>query len=156
MPVENCVLGTSLGTGTFEKTIQKILRGKRFNKRIYDLSVSKNASGLYDSIQIENGDSVKAESVEDYCSIDKAHPLLKCSDSRSMPFIPNNSVDIVLTDPPYGANVMYSELIDFFHVWNYKSSIADKIGFREPLSPKENEIIVNSVAGKDIINSAIK
>ena len=56
---------------------------------------------------------------------------------------------MVLTDPPYGANVMYSELIDFFHVWNYNSSIVDQIGFNEPTSPKSNEIIVNSVAGKD-------
>lgn len=149
MPVENCVWGAQLGTGTFEKTIQKILRGKCFNKKIYDLATSKNASGLYDSIQIENGDKVEAEPVDDYKLLDKTHPLLKCSDSRSMPFLPDESVDIVLTDPPYGANVMYSELIDFFHVWNYKSSIAKMIGFKEPLSPKENEIIVNPVAGKD-------
>ena len=149
MPVENCVWGAKLGTGTFEKTIQKILRGKRFNKKIYDISVAKKASGLYDSIQIENGDYVEAESVDDFSLLDKNHPLLKCSDSRSMPFIPDSSVDLVLTDPPYGANVMYSELIDFFHVWNYKSSIADMIGFDKPLSPKDKEIIVNSVAGKD-------
>ena len=56
---------------------------------------------------------------------------------------------MVLTDPPYGANVMYSELIDFFHVWNYHSSIAKDLGFTTPLSPKSEEIVVNPVAGKD-------
>jgi adenine-specific DNA methylase len=50
---------------------------------------------------------------------------------------------MVLTDPPFGANVMYSELIDFFHVWNYKSTLAEELGFDAPLSPKSNEIIVN-------------
>ena len=63
--------------------------------------------------------------------------------------IPDGSVYLVLTDPPYGANVMYSELIDFFHVWNYQSSISEQIGFTTELSPKTNEIIVNPVAGKD-------
>lgn len=149
MPVENCVWGAKLGTGTFYKTVQKILRGKRFNKNIYDLSVKKLANGRYDSIQIKNGDTVEAIPVTDFEKIDGKHPVLRCSDSRRLDFIPDESVDMVLTDPPYGANVMYSELIDFFHVWNYQSSIANQIGFTDPISPKANEIIVNSVAGKD-------
>ncbi len=149
MPVENCVWGAKLGTGTFEKTVQKILRGKRFNKKIYDLSVKKLANGRYDSVQIENGDSVGAFATTNMSLLDYQHPVLRCSDSRELSFIPDESVDLVLTDPPYGANVMYSELIDFFHVWNYKSSIANELGFTTPLSPKTDEIIVNSVAGKD-------
>lgn len=149
MPVENCIWGAKLGTGTFNKTIQKILRGKRFNKNIYDLSAKKLENGRYGSVQIFNGDVVEANPVTEYSRMDGKHPLLKCSDSRNLDFIPDESVDMVLTDPPYGANVMYSELIDFFHVWNYQSSIADQIGFTQPVSPKEKEIIVNSVAGKD-------
>lgn len=149
MPVENCVWGAKLGTGTFDKTVKKILRGKKFNSNIYDLSVKRLDNGRYDSIQVKNEDKVFAVPVEEYENIDSTHPLLRCSDSRDLSFIPNESVDLVLTDPPYGANVMYSELIDFFHVWNYKSSIAREIGFIEPLSPKSNEIIVNSVAEKD-------
>lgn len=149
MPVENCVWGTKLGTGTFEKTIQKILRGKRFNFKMYDLSVKKVENNKYESIQIENGDIVNAYPVINFSDIDSNHPLLKCSDSRNLDFIPDETVDIVLTDPPYGSNIMYSELIDFFHVWNYQSSIAEKIGFKEAVSPKASEIIVNSVAGKD-------
>ncbi|MCQ4214180.1 DNA methyltransferase [Streptomyces longispororuber] len=31
--------------------------------------------------------------------------------------IPANSVDLVVTDPPYMDNVHYSELADFFHAW---------------------------------------
>ena len=33
-------------------------------------------------------------------------------------------------------------------MWNYKSSLSNKLGFTQPLSPKEAEIIVNSVQGK--------
>ena len=150
MPVENCVWGAKLGTGTFDKTISKVLRGKRFNNNIYDLSSIKTKDGRYDSVQIASEDTVNAISVTDFANLDGRHPLLRCSDSRDLSFIPDGSVDLVLTDPPYGANVMYSELIDFFHVWNYYSSIAKDIGFTEPLSPKQDEIIVNPVAGKDV------
>jgi putative DNA methylase len=150
MPVENCVWGAKLGTGTFDKTISKILRGKHFNNNIYDNAAKKTDSGKYDSIQVENSDCVNALPVTEYSDCDEGHPLLRCSDSRNLEFIPDESVDLVLTDPPYGANVMYSELIDFFHVWNSLSSIASEIGFKDSLSPKENEIIINSVAGKDI------
>ena len=43
---------------------------------------------------------------------------------------------------------MYSELIDFFHSWDSLSSLASELGFIQPLSPKEDEIIVNSTRGK--------
>jgi adenine-specific DNA methylase len=150
MPVENCVWGTKLGTGTFIKTIKKIERGKKFNSNMYDISVVKNNEGRYDSVKNFNGDQVAATPVTVFDKVDGQHPLLRCSDSRDLSFIPDASVDLVLTDPPYGANVMYSELIDFFHVWNYKSTLADDLGFTEPLSPKSKEIVVNPVAGKDI------
>jgi hypothetical protein len=32
--------------------------------------------------------------------------------------IPPNSVDIIITDPPYGSNVQYLELSHFWHPWN--------------------------------------
>ena len=41
---------------------------------------------------------------------------LSCGDS-SKTDIPNKSVDLVVTDPPFFDNVHYSELADFFFVW---------------------------------------
>lgn len=148
MPVENCVWGASLGTGTFTKTVQKILKGKRFNQAMYDIACEKKADGQYDSIQVETTDKVATKVVKELSLEDHRLMTMRCGDSRDLSFIPDGSVDLVLTDPPYGANVMYSELIDFFHVWNHKSSIADELGFSEPLSPKSQEIVVNTVQNK--------
>jgi adenine-specific DNA methylase len=39
-----------------------------------------------------------------------------CSDSAAVE-LPNESVDFVLTDPPYGSNVQYGELCRFWQVW---------------------------------------
>lgn len=41
---------------------------------------------------------------------------LSCGDSARMD-LPAGSVDLVVTDPPFFDNVHYSELADFFHVW---------------------------------------
>jgi hypothetical protein len=42
---------------------------------------------------------------------------LICGDSSELRFIKDGSVDLVITDPPFGDNVNYSELADFFYVW---------------------------------------
>lgn len=151
MPVENCVWGTKLGTGTFIKTLNKILRGKAFNEKMYDLKVKAKSFGGFESVKVFNGDTVSAECVDSWDKLSAHNPLLLCSDSRTLEGIPDNSIDIVLTDPPYGANVMYSELIDFFHSWNFMSSHSNEFGFKTPLSPKQEEIIVNDVVGKDYL-----
>src|SRR5699024_9522315 len=44
--------------------------------------------------------------------------LLLNTDSSHLP-IPDESVDLVLTDPPYGGNVQYGELSAFWLAWIY-------------------------------------
>lgn len=147
MPVENNVWGTKLGTGNFVKTVDKIIRGKKFCSEVYDIStISKN--GKIEVEKVFSDEKVMSHPVSQWEELDVDKPLITCGDSSHLDGIPDNSVDVVLTDPPFGANVMYSELIDFFHVWNHKSSLADDLGFTSPLSPKSEEIIVNSVQGK--------
>jgi putative DNA methylase len=54
------------------------------------------------------------------------------------------SFDLVVTDPPYYANVNYAELSDYFYVW-MKLSIGDLYpeAFAMDLAPKDREIVVN-------------
>jgi len=58
-------------------------------------------------------------------------------DARRLP-IPGESVDAVVTDPPYGGNVNYAELSDYF-LW-----------LSGELAPKEDEIVINAARGFDI------
>ena len=147
MPVENNVWGTKLGTGNFIKTIDKIIRGKAFCSDIYDISTYTKNSKL-EAQKKYSKEKVITSPVTTWENCDKNHPILMCGDSSKLDYVPDSSVDIVLTDPPFGANVMYSELIDFFHVWNHKSTLASELGFNEPLSPKDKEIVVNPIHGK--------
>ena len=42
---------------------------------------------------------------------------ITCKSGDNLDHLGDNSVDAVIIDPPYGANMMYAELSDFFYVW---------------------------------------
>ena len=44
-------------------------------------------------------------------------PAIVCTFAQDLSFIPDGTVDIVLTDPPYFDNIAYSELAEFFLPW---------------------------------------
>ncbi len=62
----------------------------------------------------------------------------------SMPSVADKSVDAVVMDPPYGANVMYAELSDFFYVWLKRTAglIVPEL-FTRGLADKDAEAVAN-------------
>ncbi|NJR79341.1 DUF1156 domain-containing protein [Sphingomonas corticis] len=62
----------------------------------------------------------------------------------SMPHLADKSVDAVVMDPPYGANVMYAELSDFFYVWLKRTAglVVPEL-FTRRLADKETEAVAN-------------
>jgi putative DNA methylase len=56
-----------------------------------------------------------AQSFDDL-SDDKTCMILTRSSDNLSP-LPNESIDVIITDPPYGGSVQYSELCDFWVVW---------------------------------------
>jgi adenine-specific DNA methylase len=64
--------------------------------------------------------------------------------AASMASIPDGSVDLICTDPPYYENVQYAELSDFFYVW-MKRGLKDFYPdlFSRRLTDKESEAVAN-------------
>ncbi|MDB9344238.1 DUF1156 domain-containing protein [Nodularia spumigena CS-586/05] len=58
--------------------------------------------------------------------------------------IPDNSVDAIITDPPYYATIQYAELSDFFYVW-LKRTLGDIFPelFYLELTDKDREAVAN-------------
>ncbi len=58
--------------------------------------------------------------------------------------IPDNSIDAVITDPPYYSTIQYAELSDFFYVW-LKRSLGDILPelFYLELTAKDREAVAN-------------
>ena len=73
-----------------------------------------------------------------------------CGSADALDHIEDASVDVVVMDPPYYANVMYAELSDFFYVWLKRTAghVVPEL-FTRALTDKENEAVANPAKFKD-------
>jgi len=64
--------------------------------------------------------------------------------STDLPQIDSSSIDLVITDPPFGGLLHYSELSDFFYVW-LRLALKDKYPdyFSAEYTPKSLEAVAN-------------
>lgn len=78
----------------------------------------------------------------------KASPLnqivISSKSGAALDHIADGSVDAVVMDPPYGANVMYAELSDFFYVWLKRTAglVVPEL-FTHRLTDKQSEAVAN-------------
>ena len=69
---------------------------------------------------------------------------IKSESADSLTHISDNSVDVVVTDPPYYSTIQYAELADFFYVWQ-KRTLGDILPelFWSELTDKDREAVAN-------------
>jgi len=66
----------------------------------------------------------------------------------SCQMLPDDSVDLIVTDPPYYNAIPYADISDYFYVWLKKLKCLQNTGlFLQPVSPKNEEIV--EMAGWD-------
>jgi len=140
--VENNIWGADYGLGVFRTQINNLVRAKEYNIYPFEKYI-KNGKTL------EKPSKIKIIGKLSFAfNNDNANAIITCGDSSYLE-IPDNSVDAVITDPPYYDNVMYSELSEFYYVW-LRLALKDKYEcFQSEHVPNATEIIVNEVQGKD-------
>ncbi len=69
---------------------------------------------------------------------------IDAASADSLFHIPDNSVDAIITDPPYYSTIQYAELSDFFYVWQ-KRTLGDIFPdlFWSELTDKDREAVAN-------------
>ncbi|KOX91594.1 adenine-specific DNA methylase [Haloarcula rubripromontorii] len=146
-PVENNVWGTKYGRGTFTGEFDKMRAGKEFCQNPYEKYVEDGETKEEDGVGKIEG--ILVDDPDDLGEEGNVH--LRCGTSEYLP-IEDNSVDAVITDPPYFDNVMYSETADFYYVW-LKQVLEDKYDhFTAELTPKASEV-VSDPAGEDSVDT---
>lgn len=106
-----------IGRGTYPNAVLKLDRACEASRTPADLSrdggkvTSTQAVGVEGSIST-NLEDAPGNSVIASCSAERIAEL------------PEASVDFVVTDPPYGDNINYSELSDFYLAWHQVLDIA--------------------------------
>jgi adenine-specific DNA methylase len=117
-PLEANLWGTPKSSGSFSTIFEgRIKRALDYAENPFELrlsnrsgkTVSEKVFGLSEKIGFSIADSFSAFATG-------KRVYLSCADSSATD-LPEQSVDAVLTDPPFFDNVHYSQLADFFHVW---------------------------------------
>jgi adenine-specific DNA methylase len=117
-PLEANVWGTPKSSGAFSTMFNgRIRRALDYSDEPFEIRISAHVGrkraqkvfGLSDPMGCE-----LAESYSDFVAGSRVY--LSCGDSSTTD-LPNSSIDAVITDPPFFDNVHYSQLADFFHVW---------------------------------------
>ena len=146
-PVENNVFGTAkFGTGTFKNFFAKTVRIKEFCQNPYEYYITEDGEAKRKPMTRP----ISGRIVSSYSQLMEEpndNVYLYCHSSEQIQ-IPSNSVDLVITDPPYYDNVQYAELSDFYYVWLHLGLEKYYSCFKSPLSPKNLEIVKNLKIGK--------
>jgi putative DNA methylase len=113
LPVENCVFA-SLGRGNWASCAEGIVEGRDWAIQPWE-AVSAEGLRRMGSAVLADGISGKSEKVFAGDPVSKAEVF--CGSSTDLADVADGSIDLVVTDPPFGALVHYSDLADFFYAW---------------------------------------
>jgi hypothetical protein len=92
------------------------------------------------------GERIAADFVDDPEDLGAQRTALLLCGSISADGLPANSVDLVLTDPPYFANVQYAELMDFLYAW-LRRLMPGTPYFAQPTSRSDDQVTGNVTGG---------
>jgi len=156
---EGNVWGTQLGRGTFLSYFQKTEQAKGRRPKLTEAiqwllrpwerePINSLTDEDEEVLKIEIGDSPLTQVTQNANEVlnDTSRCALYARTAEDLSFLPDRSVDAIITDPPYYGNVMYGELSDFFYVWLRLALKDDYPEFSPPLVNKEREIVVNEKA----------
>lgn len=133
MPLEANVWGEKVSSGSFSTFFKsRILRMMDYKEHPFELKITDK--GVTEKVFPQNC-RIEVHPTNSLTKWSLNTPLILCQDSTHLP-LPDNCVDLIVTDPPFFDNVNYSELADFFYVWLRKMNIG--IGSKEQPSTRSN------------------
>lgn len=135
--ITNGYKGSNVGSGGWSNIVLKYDRAKAYCENPFEI---RHQSGR--KLQVP----IKGEWIGDYrngsVAPEKRNVDLYCH-SSNFSDLPAASLDAVLTDPPYYANVQYAELMDFCYVWLRRLAVDASGVFRKYSTRDENELTGN-------------
>ena len=130
------------GYGPWKSTSVGILGGLEWARNPWD-PVIKEEAGQTKSIRADLNDPI----------IPGNEPY--CGSSTDLSMLGNEQFDLVITDPPFGNNLFYADLSDFFYVWlrlplrKWYAGLPEAAYFEPERTPHSMEAVDNSVEHPD-------
>ena len=111
--VENCVF-PRLGRGNWTSCINGMTESLDWCDNPWELVATTELGRLGFTGDLKNaGKSVKVYP----CDKLSGATQIECQSSSDIRTVSSESYDLIITDPPFGELIQYSELADFFYVW---------------------------------------
>ena len=109
-------------------------------RELVDLVAPESATTPHHDLFADNGDPPKPGTIPD----PRPPVTITCKSADNLDHLDDASIDAIVMDPPWEANVMYAELSDFFYVW-LKRTVGHVFPelFRSQLTDKDNEAVAN-------------
>jgi len=129
-PIENNLWGTKFGTGTFSSMWEMVKNGVQYATYPTERYIAEGETHETDNFSTPIGGNSK----------------LYQGDMRELDF--EEEFEAVITDPPYYDNIIYSEVADYFYVWQ-KILLEDEYpGFDQDKTPRAESIVTNPYLDK--------
>ena len=141
MYVENNVWGSKKGNGTFITYLERIKKAKSVCRSPFEIA---RKEGQIVKIPIRE-DRIEANTVNSFQELQMSKNadtflINETSEDLKVLGIPSDSIDIVVTDPPYFDFIQYNELANFFFVWLKQILASQYPAFSSNLIQTDQEI----------------
>jgi putative DNA methylase len=114
LPIEANVWGTPKSSGSFSNLFRsRLMRTLAYRAAPFEVSLDAGRRGPTVGKPFSGGVEEKWPADGKFVS----HGIHLSCGSSDASGLPPESIDLVVTDPPFFDNVHYSELADFFHAW---------------------------------------
>lgn len=137
---------TNVGSGGWSNIVDKYARAKKYCQNVFEIKHQDNRKILVHLKDEWIGETRIKQTKEERRRVE-----LYCASSTSAS-LPPESVDAVLTDPPYFTNVQYAELMDFCYVWLRRLAVSTSECFNKSTTRDENELTGNTTMERGIIH----
>ncbi len=145
--VENGVFA-DLGRGNWASCVDQMLKGLEWAGAPWE--VVANARLRQQAPALRDRLAGKSEKVLPADPVRGRRATLECRSATDLAGIPDEAYDLVVTDPPFGGLLHYSELADFFYVW-LRLALRDRYPelFTAEQTPKSLEAVANRARHPD-------
>jgi adenine-specific DNA methylase len=143
VPLEANLWGTMKSSGAFSTLFEsRVLRALSYAENPFELRVGTKKGKASGEKVFNLSEPIGHDVAYDHAAFAAGRRVyLSCGDSGRTG-LPSVSVDAVISDPPFFDNVHYSELADFFHVW--QRHVLGRAGSLEPATTRSADEVQNA------------
>jgi putative DNA methylase len=145
VPLEANLWGTPKSSGSFSTMFEgRIRRALDYADDPFELRATKQNGKLIGDKVYGLSEKLGFDLASEYGELSDGKTVYLSCGSSAATDIPSRSIDAVITDPPFFDNVHYSQLADFFYVW--QRHILGALDYRKPITTRSDAEVQNGDA----------